>query len=1374
MNGILEAFENQPLVSLFGWTLIHFVWQAALIALFVSALLQCLQRCSAQVRYIVSCAGLALMALAPIGTLTYLANTTPELSPPTAAPQLAAATPSQDVTEIRSEGPTLDPTIPAAAPSNTAESGNDATSIDSQVVSPLGEPAKDFDLTALLGIAMPWLVAGWFLGASLLSLRLLLGLLRVRRWKTSSSPIGHGAIHQSFTALAQKMNCQRVRLLSSTHVAVPAVIGWLKPVILIPSSMVSGLTTAELESILAHEMAHIQRYDYLVNLLQSVAETLLFYHPAVWWISQRIRFEREFCCDDRAAEVCGSAKAIALALARMEEFRCANDPLVMAANGGSLVVRIQRLVTGRQVQSSSWWPAGMMAIATLAVLTLGLSFSPGSTVDAREANPDPIVDPLETPEDEDDYATRKSEIVKTDSKTGIEKRVFTDIELTTVRDERTRKAPVEMMYSNVLMHTFIPADVATALGAIPLGEIDFGATNPARKSPVQTGVGTMLLEPPPSAASEYKTMTVHEVMKPIDNKPLERELELTTQKLAVHQVQLAELETQLGAGHPRIKSTKSAIEAIQQAIKDIRSRIVKIVPYDDEPLWAPGHLGFYGMNQTKQHVFQVVRIEKVDLGIGPAFGPINALVLNEENSEFGVLGRDWAQQVRGNKGETLWFHADGTFHLMAGPKRPKQTISSPKSSPPPPRPVEDIVPKQEPGSMTVTSTPSESIDPRDAMPDIKVLKTWDYNLSRRVSKDWILKDGVRIPVDDGIQWDGVTVYLSMMFDVLAVDADQKIQWEVPWRKTDPIWSTVSIVQWIHGDQTRTAVELFNANRNTGALHYQYHDLKTGEKLASPKPPAREPTPNEMRADLPRVHIDNQENGQVKRAYINSIGREKTATRILEDLGRLDDDPNELSGSVTQMESIVSAYPRYLLGHGMDANEIVLSLPENSRTRAVFTGDRVEITQQEDSVKVIVTRGKVELLGPGSITRATASADGGAERLVVICRRTDDEVDLILRTQKPDDAEEAPPVQIRMNIDTGAPSDETEPPHGSIRYEIIPEKKAQGQPAQMKIKRHYGLRQLAAEAKAESEDRDQRPMTRSHQTDEGPKRQTDQDPRQQTESDTRKKPLRVRGRVTDPEGHPIEGVTIKAHSGVGTLWQTGLTTTDKNGAYDLHFSPGLITKDPKTLQSATISASLAGHCERNLYRQGDLIVALKKPDSVIQWGDKTEDDLILPNQPRTVDFVMVPATSIRGTVIQDGKPQEGMKVTLTGDQLPPSSSVIGSTSTNEKGEFAFSEVPVGFDFQIVVEPKESKPPWRGWATPPIHFLDGKTNDTHIRFSMDGKPVDFSFQQIQLMIDREGTNWRKSLKAASQQPLDLKWNGLSTNDMIRASTVSLDLD
>src|SRR5437660_1057705 len=127
------------------------------------------------------------------------------------------------------------------------------------------------------------------------------------------------------------------------HMDAPAVLGWFRPVVLLPVRALTGLTEAQIEAVIAHELAHIRRLDCFVNLFQIAPETLLFYHPAVWWVSQRIRAERENCCDDEAIVICGDAVNYARALTLMEEWRTA-PALMMAANRGPLAARVVRLL----------------------------------------------------------------------------------------------------------------------------------------------------------------------------------------------------------------------------------------------------------------------------------------------------------------------------------------------------------------------------------------------------------------------------------------------------------------------------------------------------------------------------------------------------------------------------------------------------------------------------------------------------------------------------------------------------------------------------------------------------------------------------------------------------------------------------------------------------------------------------------------------------------------------------------------------------------------------------------------------------------------------------------------------------------------------
>ena len=207
----------------------------------------------------------------------------------------------------------------------------------------------------------------WLAGVAALTLYHLGGWRLARRL-----PRQGRCVSESVETLARNL-CRRlgigraVVLLESSAVTVPMVMGWLKPVVLVPASTLTGLSPRQLEAILAHELAHVRRHDYLVNLFQTAVETLLFYQPAVWWVSAQVRRERENCCDDLAVAVCGDRLGYARALADLEGLRAAGPRLAMAADGGSLSDRIRRVVGVPGRSSRRSWAAGLLALALLPV-----------------------------------------------------------------------------------------------------------------------------------------------------------------------------------------------------------------------------------------------------------------------------------------------------------------------------------------------------------------------------------------------------------------------------------------------------------------------------------------------------------------------------------------------------------------------------------------------------------------------------------------------------------------------------------------------------------------------------------------------------------------------------------------------------------------------------------------------------------------------------------------------------------------------------------------------------------------------------------------------------------------------------------------------
>jgi beta-lactamase regulating signal transducer with metallopeptidase domain len=305
-----------------GWVLLHFVWQAAVLAMILAIALRSMKRSPSLLRYVSACTILVLMALAPIVTFLLLPTNRafddrPLLVPDAALDNLPAFV-----------GKTLPSSVVAASRGH-----------------------NEFIRGAQMWLAdkMPPLVAIWCAGAALMLARQIGAWIYLRRLvRRSSLPLRDSWAR--LNRLVERVGLKRrVQLLETTLLHVPATVGWIRPIVLLPASMLTGLSTVEIEALVLHELAHIRRHDYLINVLQTVVETLLFYHPAVWWVSKRIRVERENCCDDIAAAANDDAASYATALATIETLRPDSPRFALGAAGASLLDRIKRLTLAREI-----------------------------------------------------------------------------------------------------------------------------------------------------------------------------------------------------------------------------------------------------------------------------------------------------------------------------------------------------------------------------------------------------------------------------------------------------------------------------------------------------------------------------------------------------------------------------------------------------------------------------------------------------------------------------------------------------------------------------------------------------------------------------------------------------------------------------------------------------------------------------------------------------------------------------------------------------------------------------------------------------------------------------------------------------------------
>ncbi len=344
MSGLLEILDL-PLLRALGWTLAHFVWQGAVIGILLWAVLRARIFRTSSVRYI-AC-GVALAACVGAVCSTFAAEFREMSTGPSAAFQAPPA-PSTTATPTATQSPSP---IPPYTPT---------------ILAPVTEsPAARAWLSPLL----PWLVVVWAVGVMILSTRLLGAWAFTQHLKHRLLRPIPTWLAEMFTRLRGKLHIRPlVRIFESAAVECPVAIGWLRPVVLLPASAITGLSPAQLETLLAHELAHIRRHDYLVNLLQSLAETALFFHPAVWWISSQVRQEREHCCDDIAIAACGHELEYAEALAALAEGQHHSTQFALSATGGSLFGRIQRILSG----SGPAVPVSRPAAAFAGVLMISL------------------------------------------------------------------------------------------------------------------------------------------------------------------------------------------------------------------------------------------------------------------------------------------------------------------------------------------------------------------------------------------------------------------------------------------------------------------------------------------------------------------------------------------------------------------------------------------------------------------------------------------------------------------------------------------------------------------------------------------------------------------------------------------------------------------------------------------------------------------------------------------------------------------------------------------------------------------------------------------------------------------------------------------
>ena len=372
--------------------LLHFLWQGTLVAIVLAVILRLLRdrvsadttdpvdhsspaptNTRADLRYAIACFGLLVMCALPLVNLLVIEPTADTAPGPDSAAEASGVffeasgehgDPIAAADMSSAQSTIVEPAI------TTDTSGQDAllgTEPDEQpaVASPLAPRARP--------LVLQWFFWTWLAGVALLSTWHLAGWMLSQEYRRGGATPPDDVL-ALVGKIARRLRIHRAVVVRQTLKATtPMVIGWIKPALVFPASVLTGLSPRELEAVLAHELAHVRRHDYLVNLIQTVVETLLFYHPAVWWLSSRIRSEREFCADDLAMRVCQRRDVYARSLVALAEIVRIPSPRAVAATGGGFLARIRRIMHLPDQRSTSPRLARRSAlVAVMATVCLGV------------------------------------------------------------------------------------------------------------------------------------------------------------------------------------------------------------------------------------------------------------------------------------------------------------------------------------------------------------------------------------------------------------------------------------------------------------------------------------------------------------------------------------------------------------------------------------------------------------------------------------------------------------------------------------------------------------------------------------------------------------------------------------------------------------------------------------------------------------------------------------------------------------------------------------------------------------------------------------------------------------------------------------------
>jgi beta-lactamase regulating signal transducer with metallopeptidase domain len=381
---IWNSFIDADLINALGWALIHSMWQIATVSLLLWITMRCLPDRDTNIRYCVSVLALSIGLIFPAITFLQIRTSQQAEAKHDRGPQVV-------YDDERSTGR-----------ASKSDAANDDSAITDDDNAPLWAQSTSLENVGYLAsryspVVFPYAIVTWLLGIALLSFRIAGGLWQLKKYRRDCGEHISNEWDERFRTICERLGVKgSVELISSQILTTPVAVGIFRPVIIVPCALFLQVDPRQLETVIAHELIHIRRYDPLINLLQAFIETILFYHPCMWWISKQVRKEREFATDAAVLATFGESRlTYAAALASLEEIRLSTDQtttpwLAATANGGNLMNRIKRILNEKTEISyaRSAWSAVLASILISGVLLTIFSFTSSSSVNAQRIKSD--------------------------------------------------------------------------------------------------------------------------------------------------------------------------------------------------------------------------------------------------------------------------------------------------------------------------------------------------------------------------------------------------------------------------------------------------------------------------------------------------------------------------------------------------------------------------------------------------------------------------------------------------------------------------------------------------------------------------------------------------------------------------------------------------------------------------------------------------------------------------------------------------------------------------------------------------------------------------------------------------------------------------